>query len=140
MIRVVITGLGPVTPIGVGAQAFLDGQHRVANGIRQITQFDTTDFSVTIAGEVDVDISQYIERRDARRLDRFVQLALIGAELAIADAGLSEADVAGDHVGTCVGSGIGGLETWEEQSRNRFERSAMRLSPFFIPMLIPNMA
>lgn len=140
MKRVVITGLGPVTPIGVGAQAFLDGQHRVANGIRQITQFDTTDFSVTIAGEVDVDISQYIERRDARRLDRFVQLALIGAELAITDAGLSEADVAGDHVGTCVGSGIGGLETWEEQSRNRFERSAMRLSPFFIPMLIPNMA
>lgn len=140
MKRVVITGLGPVTPIGVGAKAFLYGQHQVANGIRQITQFDTTDFSVTIAGEVDVDISQYIDRREARRLDRFVQLALIGAELAIADAGLSEADVAGNHVGTCVGSGIGGLETWEEQSRNRFERSAMRLSPFFIPMLIPNMA
>lgn len=129
-----------MTPIGVGADAFLQGQHEVKNGIRQITQFDTTDFSVTIAGEVDVDIAQYIERRDARRIDRFVQLALIGAELAIADAGFTEDDIAGDQTGTCIGSGIGGLDTWEQQTKVRFERSAMRLSPFFIPMLIPNMA
>lgn len=129
-----------MTPIGVGADAFLQGQHEVKNGIRQITLFDTTDFSVTIAGEVDVDIAEYIERRDARRIDRFVQLALIGAELAIADAGFSEEDIAGDQTGTCIGSGIGGLDTWEQQTKVRFERNPMRLSPFFIPMLIPNMA
>lgn len=140
MKRVVITGLGPVTPIGVGADAFLQGQHEVRNGIRQISHFDTSGFSVTIAGEVDVDISQYIDRKEARRLDRFVQLSLIGAELAIQDAGLTEEEISGPRTGTCIGSGIGGLGTWEEQSKVRFDRNPMRMSPFFIPLLIPNMA
>lgn len=140
MKRVVITGVGPVTPIGVGAQNFLDAQHAAKNGIRHITRFDASDLSVQIAGEVDVDISQYIERKEARRLDRFVQLALVGAALALEDAGLSKEDVAGEHAGSCVGSGIGGLEIWEEQTKVRFERGAMRLSPFFIPMMIANMA
>jgi 3-oxoacyl-[acyl-carrier-protein] synthase II len=138
--RVVVTGLGPVTPIGVGAEAFLRGQHAAANGIRPITRFDASDFSVRIAGEVDVAIEDYIERKEARRLDRFVQLALVGAALALQDAGLSEDDVRGDHTGTCIGSGIGGLDTWENTSQTRFERGPMRISPFFIPMLIANMA
>lgn len=140
MRRVVVTGVGPVTPIGNGAAEFLAAQHEARNGIRQITNFDASDLSVTIAGEVDVDVEQYIERREARRLDRFVQFALIGAELALRDSGLTEEEIAGDHTGTSIGSGIGGLETWEEQSRIRYERSAMRMSPFFIPMLIANMA
>ena len=140
MRRVVVTGLGPVTPIGVGAAEFLSAQHEARNGIRRITRFDASDLSVQIAGEVDVDISAYIDRREARRLDRFVQLALVGAELALKDAGLSEEDVAGEHAGTCIGSGIGGLETWEAQSDIVHERGAMRMSPFFIPMLIANMA
>ena len=140
MKRVVVTGLGPVSPIGVGAQAFLEAQHEAKNGIRTITNFDASDFTVQIAGEVDVDVSAFIDRKEAKRLDRFVQFALIGAELAIQDAGLSQDDVAGEHAGTCIGSGIGGLETWEEQSKVRFERSPMRMSPFFIPMMIANMA
>jgi len=140
MRRVVVTGLGPVTPIGIGATAFLEAQHQAKNGIRRITLFDASDLSVTIAGEVDVDISLYIERKEARRLDRFVHFALIAAGMAIEDAGLSESEVAGEQTGTCIGSGIGGLGTWEEQSGTRFERGAMRLSPFFIPMLIANMA
>src|SRR5690554_399182 len=140
MRRVVVTGVGPVTPIGVGAAEFLAGQHEARNGIRHITRFDASELSVQIAGEVDVDVSAYIERRDARRLDRFVQLALIGAALALEDAGLSEDDVAGEHAGTCIGSGIGGLETWEAQSAVVHERGVMRMSPFFIPMLIANMA
>jgi 3-oxoacyl-[acyl-carrier-protein] synthase II len=140
MRRVVVTGLGPVSPIGVGAEAFLRAQHEAKNGIRRITRFDPSELSVQIAGEVDVDVLDFIERKEARRLDRFVQLALIGAELALLDAGLAPEDIAGDKTGSCVGSGIGGLETWEEQSRIRFERGAMRLSPFFIPMMIANMA
>ena len=140
MRRVVVTGVGPVTPIGVGAEAFLAGQHEARNGIREITLFDASALSVRIAGEVDVDISAYMERKEAKRVDRFVQLALVAASHALADAGLSEAEVAGEHCGTCVGSGIGGLETWENQSAILHERGAMRMSPFFIPMLIANMA
>lgn len=140
MKRVVITGLGPVTPIGVGAKAFLEGQRSGKNGIRKITRFDASELSVQIAGEVDLELGDFMDRREAKRLDRFVQLALVGAALALQDAGLSEADVAGEHTGTCIGSGIGGLDTWEAQSKIRFERSAMRMSPFFIPMMIANMA
>jgi 3-oxoacyl-[acyl-carrier-protein] synthase II len=140
MQRVVVTGIGPVTPIGIGADAFLEGQHQARNGIRTITRFDTSDLTVHIAGEVDVDVEAYIERKEARRLDRFVQYALIGSELAIADAGLSEDDVRGEHAGTCVGSGVGGLWSWEQQSLIRAERGAMRMSPFFIPSVIANMA
>ena len=139
MKRVVVTGIGPVTPIGVGAEAFLQGQHEAKNGIRPITRFDASQTDVKIAGEVDVDVSQYIERKEAKRLDRYVHFALIGAALALEDAGLSEDEVAGEHTGTCIGSGIGGLETWEAQTKIRFERSPMRMSPFFIPMMIANM-
>ncbi|CAN5752397.1 beta-ketoacyl-ACP synthase II [soil metagenome] len=140
MRRVVVTGVGPVTPIGVGADAFLRAQHRAANGVRTITRFDASDFSVRIAGEVDVDVDTYVERKEARRLYRNVHFALIGSALALADAWLVEDDVRGDHTGTSVGSGIGGLGTWETMSEVRFERGAMRMSPFFIPMLIANMA
>ncbi|MDF1521676.1 MAG: beta-ketoacyl-ACP synthase II [Trueperaceae bacterium] len=140
MQRVVVTGIGPVTPIGVGARAFLEGQHEARNGIRTITRFDASDLTVRIAGEVDVDIEAYVERKEARRIDRFVQLALVGSTLALEDAGLSDADVRGEHTGTSIGSGIGGLWSWEQQSLIRAERGAMRLSPFFIPSVIANMA
>jgi 3-oxoacyl-[acyl-carrier-protein] synthase II len=140
MKRVVVTGVGPVTPIGVGADAFLDAQQRAANGIRGITSFDASDLTVRIGGEVDVDVSAYIERKQAKRLDRFVHFALIASELAVADAGLSADEIAGERGGTSIGSGIGGLGTWERESRVRFERDPMRVSPFFIPMLIANMA
>ncbi len=139
MKRVVVTGVGPVTSIGVGAETFLGAQHEAKNGIRQITRFDASQTDVTIAGEVDVDVSQYIERKEAKRLDRYVHFALIGTALALEDAGLSEDDVAGEHTGTCIGSGIGGLETWEAQTKVRFDRGPMRMSPFFIPMMIANM-
>src|SRR5690554_6145526 len=139
MKRVVVTGLGPVTPIGVGAEEFLRAQHEVRNGIGPITHFDASALTSRIAGEVDVDVSEYLDRKEAKRIDRFVHLAIIGAELALRDAGLTPDDVAGERTGTALGSGIGGLQTWEEQSETRFERGAMRLSPFFIPMIIANM-
>ncbi|MEX2536027.1 MAG: beta-ketoacyl-ACP synthase II [Trueperaceae bacterium] len=140
MKRVVVTGVGPVTPIGVGAKAFLKAQHEACNGIGPITRFDAGDLSVQIAGEVDVDLGPYMDRKEAKRIDRFVQLAMVGAALAMEDAGLSEVDLAGEQTGTCIGSGIGGLETWEQESKTRFQRNPMRMSPFFIPKLIANMA
>lgn len=140
MKRVVVTGVGPVTPIGIGADAFLQAQHEGRNGIRCITRFDASDLSVRIAGETDVDVEAYLDRKEARRLDRFVHFALVGAALALEDAGLSEEEVAGEQSGTCIGSGIGGIDTWTEQSRVMLERGPMRMSPFFIPMLIANMA
>jgi len=140
MKRVVITGVGPVTPIGVGADAFATAQREARNGIRPIRNFDPSDLTVRIAGEVDVDVDAYLDPKAAKRLDRFVQLALIGSDLALADAGLTPEDVAGERTGTSVGSGIGGLGTWEKESRVRFDRNPMRMSPFFIPMLIANMA
>ena len=140
MKRVVITGVGPVTPIGVGADAFATAQREARNGIRPIRNFDASDLTVRIAGEVDVDLDAYLDPKASKRLDRFVQLALIGSDLALADAGLTGEDVAGERTGTSVGSGIGGLGTWEKESRVRFDRNPMRMSPFFIPMLIANMA
>lgn len=140
MHRVVVTGLGPVTPIGNGAAAFLQGQHEARSGIRAITRFDASDLTVRIAGEVDVDVEAYIDRKEARRLDLFVQYALIGSQMALQDAGLGEDDVRGEHAGTCIGSGVGGLWSWEQQSLVRAERGPMRMSPFFIPSVIANMA
>lgn len=140
MKRVVVTGVGPVTPIGVGADAFLHAQHKAKNGIREITLFDSSVLSVHIAGETDVNFLDYVDKKEAKRLDRFVKHALVGSALALADSGLSEEEVAGEQTGTCIGTGIGGVETWEEQSEVFHGRSPMRMSPFFIPMLISNMA
>ncbi len=142
MKRVVVTGVGPVTSIGIGAEAFLEAQREAKNGIRTIQSFDSKaeDIGVHIASEVDIDVSHYINRKEARRLDRYVHFALISAELAVQDAGLSPEEIAGENAGVCVGSGIGGIQTWETQSRIRFERGISRVSPFFIPMLIANMA
>ena len=140
MRRVVITGLGPVSPIGVGAEAFHQAQLQGRSGIRRITRFDPSPLPVQIAGEVDVDLEAFIDRREQRRLDRFVQLALVAAELALKDAGLEVDRLDPTRVGTLVGSGIGGMETWEAQSRVFLEKGPNRISPFFIPMMIANMA
>ena len=142
MPRVVITGLGPVTPIGVGAKAFHQAQLAGRSGVRRITRYDPEAYKlpVKIAAEVDVEVGDYLERKETRRLDRFVQLALIGAELAIRDAGLDLEKEDPTRVGTLVGSGIGGIKTWEDQFQVYFERGPHRLSPFFIPMVIANMA
>lgn len=142
MRRVVITGLGPVTPIGVGAEAFHQAQLAGKSGIRRITQYNPDDYqlNVKIAGEVDVDTNAYFDRKEARRLDRFVQLALIAAELALQDAGIEADRLDPEATGVLIGSGIGGIKTWEEQFKIYFQRGPQRLSPFFIPMVISNMA
>ena len=142
MKRVVITGLGPVTSIGIGAEVFLEAQQEAKNGIRTIQTFDAEaeGLGTHIASEVDIDVLEYIDRKEAKRIDRYIHFALIGAELAIKDAGLTPEEITGEHAGACIGTGIGGIQTWEAQSKIRFERSVSRVSPFFIPMLIANMA
>ncbi|HFB38835.1 MAG TPA: beta-ketoacyl-[acyl-carrier-protein] synthase II [Oceanithermus sp.] len=142
MPRVVITGLGPVTPIGVGAEAFHRAQLEGKSGVRRITRYDPDAYKlpVKIAAETDVEVEAYLDKKETRRLDRFVQLALVGAELAIQDAGLDLEALDKTRVGTLVGSGIGGIKTWEDQFKVYFERGPHRLSPFFIPMVIANMA
>ena len=139
--RVVITGVGPVTPIGIGASAYHAAQLAGKSGVRLITRFDASKLKCKIAAEVDVDFSAYgLEPRELKRMDRYVQLTLVAAELARIDAGMELTDLEGPEVGTLIGTGIGGMETFEQQTRVMIERGADRLSPFFIPMMIANMA
>ncbi|ABF44740.1 beta-ketoacyl synthase [Deinococcus geothermalis DSM 11300] len=138
--RVAITGLGPVTPIGTGAQAFAQAQRAGKSGVGPITRFETAEVASKIAGEVKDDLSEYVDAREARKLDRYVQLALAAAELAVRDSGLTEEELRGERTGTLLGSGIGGVKTFEEQSAVLFSRGPSRISPMFIPMMIANMA
>ena len=138
--RAVITGYGAITPIGNSAGEYWDGLIAGRSGAGPITHFDASPNEVRIAAEVDVDPGAYLDRKELRRLDRFVQYALIAAQLALEDAGLKPEDLDPERVGTLVGTGIGGMETWEAQSRVFLERGPNRISPFFIPMMIANMA
>ena len=138
--RVVITGLGPVTPIGTGAQAFAQAQRAGKSGVTRTTRYDPQHVASKIAGEVKEDLGEWVDAHEARKLDRYVQLALAGAQLAVEDSGLSADEIAGERTGTVIGSGIGGIKTFEDQSRVMFERDASRLSPMFVPMMIANMA
>jgi 3-oxoacyl-[acyl-carrier-protein] synthase II len=140
MRRVVITGMGPVSPIGIGNEAFHQAQLAGKSGIRRITRFDCSKLRCQIAGEVDIEIEAYIDKREMRRLDRFVQLGLIAGQIALQDSGLNLEAADRTRIGTLIGSGIGGMETWEAQSKIFLERGPDRISPFFIPMMIANMA
>ena len=137
--RVVITGLGPVTPIGLGAAAYAEAQRAGKSGITRITRFDPADVASKIAGEVGDSLDPYVDPREARKLDRYVQLALAAAALAVADSGLSEEELRGERTGTLLGSCIGGVKTFEEQSLVLHTRGAGRISPMFVPMQIANM-
>ncbi|BDP42875.1 3-oxoacyl-[acyl-carrier-protein] synthase 2 [Deinococcus aetherius] len=138
--RVVITGVGPVTPIGTGAEAFAQAQRAGKSGIGLIDRFDTSNVASKIAGQVQGDLDEFVDPREARKLDRYVQLALAAAELAARDSGLSEEELRGERVGTVIGSGIGGVKTFEEQAGVLHSRGPGRISPMFIPMMIANMA
>ncbi len=139
--RVVITGIGPVTPIGIGAEQFHQAQLAGKSGVRLIKKFDTSKLRCHFAAEIDIDFSQHgLDARELKRMDRYVQITLVAAELARLDSGLSLEQLQGPEVGTLIGTGIGGMETFENQTRVMIERGADRLSPFFIPMMIANMA
>jgi 3-oxoacyl-[acyl-carrier-protein] synthase II len=139
--RVVITGLGALTPIGNTADEFWSSLIQGRSGIGPITRFDTTDFPTRIAGEVrNFDPLNFVDKKEARRLDPYLQFAIAGAVLAVRDAGLDTGKVDATRFGVLIGSGIGGITTLLENHKTLLDRGPDRVSPFFIPMLIINMA
>lgn len=139
--RVVITGLGAITPIGNDAKEFWKSIKEGKCGIDQITKFDTTDFKVKLAAEVKgYNPEDYFDRREAKRLDTFSQYAMIASREAWKDSGLDKETENMERVGVIIGSGIGGIETIETENQKCIERGPDRVSPMYIPMGILNMA
>ena len=139
--RVVVTGFGVVSPIGIGVEAFWDSLRSGRSGIDTIAGFDASAFSTQIAGEVlDFVAEDHMDKKEAKRTDRVIQLGIAASKLAVDHAGLNLDECDRDRAGVMLGTGIGGMATWEEQHSNLLEKGPRRISPFFIPMMIPNMA
>ena len=139
--RVVITGLGAITPIGNNVEEFWNGIKESKCGIDQITEFDASNFKVKLAGEVkEYNPEEHFDRREAKRIDRFSQFAVVAAREAWKDSGLDKEKENMERVGAIIGSGIGGLGTIEKENRNLVEKGPDRVSPMYIPMAIGNMA
>lgn len=140
--RVVVTGIGAVSPVGNTAEESWESVINGKSGIGMLTRLDSDQFPVKVAAQVkDFDIEDYIEKKDARKMDRFTHYALASSIMAMKDAGLEKLD--GDlalRTGVWIGSGIGGMETHEQQFLTFQERGYRRVSPFFVPMMIPDMA
>jgi len=139
--RVVVTGMGVISPVGTGLDKFWESLINGKSGIDEITRFDTRDMPTRIAGEVrDFNPEDYIDKKELKRLDRFAQFAISASKMAIEDADLDLDKVDRTRIGVILGSGIGGSETWEEQHNVLLDKGPKRVSPFFIPMMIVNMA
>ncbi|WP_225073470.1 beta-ketoacyl-ACP synthase II [Desulfuromonas sp. CSMB_57] len=141
MRRVVVTGIGVVSPLGTGTgknwQALLQGQ----SGIGPITRFDASDLPTRIAGEVkDFNAEDYIDKKEIKKMDLFIQFAIGAADEALKDSGLQITDANAERVGVLVGAGLGGLPTIEKYHEAYLEGGYKKISPFFIPMLITNLA
>jgi 3-oxoacyl-[acyl-carrier-protein] synthase II len=139
--RVVVTGLGLVSPVGIGVDASWSALVAGKSGVGPITLFDASTFPTRIAAEVKgFDPAQFMDRKEARRNDRFIQFALAAADMAMKDSGLDMAAEDPDKVGCIVGAGIGGLGTIEDEHRVFLDKGVKRIGPFFIPSLIINLA
>ncbi len=139
--RVVITGAGVVSSLGMGAEQFWSAVKEGKNGISEVTRIDVSNLSTKVAAEIKgFDASQYIDKKEARRMDRYNQFAMVAAKLAVEDSKLELDKLDLDKCGVIVGSGVGGLETLEEQHDVMLNKGVGRVSPFFIPMMISNMA
>jgi 3-oxoacyl-[acyl-carrier-protein] synthase II len=138
--RVVVTGVGMVTPVGIGREETWRGLLAGDNGVRAVTDFDVSDIDSQIAGQLTgFDPLDWISRKDVRRMDRFVHLAIAASDEAIAHAGL-DVGAEAEAIGCMIGSGIGGMATLEEQFRVLFDKGPNRISPFLVPMFISDMA
>jgi 3-oxoacyl-[acyl-carrier-protein] synthase II len=141
MRRVVVTGVGAVSPLGTGNQKNWDGLINGRSGIGHITRFDASDMPVRIAGEVsDFDAEQFIDKKEIKKMDLFIQYAMAAAHYAMEDSGLQITEENAERVGVLVGAGLGGLPTIEKYHTALLEGGYKKISPFFIPMLIINLA
>ena len=139
--RVVVTGMGAVTPLGESVNEYWDALVRGKSGIRGMTLADPTAYPCKVAGEVpDFDAGKYVNPREARRMARFSQMAIAAAALAIEDAKLDLSAEDEERLGVVMGNGNGGFPTTEDNARLLVNRGGMRVSPYFIPMILPNMA
>ncbi|MEW5322990.1 beta-ketoacyl-ACP synthase II [Geobacillus thermoleovorans] len=139
--RVVVTGIGAVTPLGNDAETTWKNIIAGQSGIDVVTRVNPDDFPAKVAAEVkDFDPSLFIDRREARKMDRFTQFAVAAALMAVKDANLDINESNAERVGVWIGSGIGGMETFEQQFEIFQQRGYRRVSPFFVPMMIPDMA
>ena len=139
--RVVVTGMGMVTALGASVEQTWAGILAGKSGIRAIEHFDTSAFSTQFAGMVtDFVVEDYLPAKEARRVDAFIQYGLAAGQQALVDSGLQVTDANADRVGVAVGSGIGGLTTIEDGHRNLLEGGPRKISPFFVPGSIINMA
>jgi len=137
--RVVVTGLGVISPLGSGLDKFWSALTSGVSGLGRITQFDPSDYSTQIAGEVDdFEPTAYMDKREARKMDRFTQFSIAAARMAIEDAGLELDKLDRNRVGVVFGTGVGGIKTLEEQANVLSNKGPRRISPFFIPMMIAN--
>lgn len=141
MKRVVVTGVGAITPIGKNCNDFWSGIKEGRNGVDTITSFDVTDFKCKIAAEIkDFDAAEYIDKKDARKMDRYTQFGFIAAREAFENSGLDMEKEDPWRIGVITGSGVGGIETLETQHETLMTKGPGRVSPFFVPMMISNMA
>lgn len=141
MKRVVLTGFGAVTPIGIGKDEFWNALLDGKSGVGYITRFDASEHDTKIAAEVkDFDPTAFMEKKEAKRMDMFAQYAVAGTKMALDDAGIDLSMIDTDRAGAIIGSGIGGITTLEAEKENLDEKGPGRISPLFIPMMIANMA
>ncbi len=139
--RVVITGIGALTPIGKSAPDFWNGLVSGKTGVRPIEYFDASNFATTFAAQIEnYHPEDYLDAKKARRMDRFCQYAMVAAMEAVGDSGVNLEEINKNRVATIIGSGIGGMETFYKQTATYIERGPRGVSPFFIPMLIPDIA
>jgi len=139
--RVVVTGVGMITPLGIGVDVSWNNLLAGRSGIRKITQFDAAAFPTQIAGEVEgFNPEEYIEPKEIKKMDRFIHFSIAAALMAVNDAGLKITDENAERTGVIVGSGIGGLHAIEHYHSVLLEKGPRRITPFFIPMLVVNLA
>lgn len=139
--RVVVTGVGAVTPLGNDVETTWKNLIAGVSGVGPLTRLDADQYPAKVAAELkDFNIEAFIDKKDARKMDRFTQYAVAAASMAVKDASLEITDENATRVGVWIGSGIGGMETFENQFETFLNRGYKRVSPFFVPMIIPDMA
>jgi len=139
MNRVVVTGMGTISPLGNTIADFWNGSKNGKNGISKISSFDTSNYPVHIAGQVNIDLNNYLDHKSLNKIDRFTAFSLIASDEAIKDSKIDLKKIDKNRSGVIIGSGIGGMSTFENQ-HSRLLKSPRRVSPFFIPSMIPDIA